>query len=124
MKNAPYLNLSFSLGLQDYFLSAHRFEFTDNREFSLVPFASGANIETLIALGFTTENYTDWTAAIRPEELKVTISHTYYAAGPHREDNALILRAAIKARQQFEQEQNTEAAHENGPAPERLTPVF
>ena len=127
MKNAPYLNLTFALGLQDFFLRAHRFEFTDNGEFSLVPFSSAANIETLLALGFTTENYTDWTADIRPEELKVTISHTRYAAGPHREDNALILGAAIKAMQadrEARQDQQTEADHENGPAPQRLTPVF
>lgn len=127
MKNAPCLNLSFAIGLRDFFLRAHRFEFTDNGEFSLVPFSSEANIEALLALGFTTENYTDWTADIRPEELKVTISHTYYATGPQREDNALILGAAIKAMQadrEAMQEQNTEAENENGPAPERLTPVF
>ena len=127
MKNAPYLNLSFSLGLQDFSLRAFRFEVTDNGEFSLVPFSSEANIETLLALGFSTENYTDWTADIRPEELKATISQTYYATGPHREDCALILGAAIKVMQadrEARQEQETEAENENGPDPKRLTTVF
>ena len=67
MKNAPYLNLSFSLGLKDFFLRAFRFEFTDNGELSVVPFASKNNVATLLALGFETTDYTNWVAPIQPE---------------------------------------------------------
>ena len=90
----PYLILSFSLGLQDYSLRAFRFETTDNNELSVVPFASEANLEVLRALGFQTSNLTDWVAPVQPEELKVTISQTYYAAGPHAEQPRLLLEAA------------------------------
>ena len=102
MKNAPYLLLSFTIGLRDYTLRAWRFRFTDNGELSVVPFASEATIATLLALGFITENHTDWGALISPEELRVTISHTHYASGPHREETQLLLDAAITARKQYE----------------------
>lgn len=91
---APYLILSFSLGVQDFTLRAFRFEFTENNELSVVPVGSEANIATLLGLGFKTSNYTDWVAPVQPEELKVTISQTYYAAGPHREQPDLLLKAA------------------------------
>lgn len=96
MKNTPYLILSFSLGLQDYTLRVFRFEFTDNGEFSVVPFASENNIATLLALGFRSFDYTHWVAAIQPEELKASISQTHYVTGPNSEQNELLLKAAIE----------------------------
>ena len=112
MKNVPYLLLSFTIGLRDYTLRAWRFEFTDNGAFSLVPFASQANIATLLVLGFITENHTDWEALISPEELRVTISDTHYATGPHSEQHQLLLEAAVTAREAFENERAEEAREE------------
>ena len=93
--NAPYLILSFSLGLQDYSLWAFRFNITENGELSVVPVSSVANVEVLRGLGFVTSNLTDWIAPVQPEELKVTISQTCYASGPHCEQPHLLLEAAV-----------------------------
>ena len=123
MKNVPYLLLSFTIGLRDYTLRAWRFEFTDNGELSVVPFASQANIATLLDLGFMTQNHTDWVCGLHPEELSVTISDTHYATGPHSEQNQLLLDAAIVAEAAYQNEVDEEArAQEQEPGTYRGQP--